>query len=329
MKRILTLLIALASLNGFSQDPEFTQFYANPIYLNPALAGSNGCPRLNMNYRNQWANISGAFVTNSVSYDQFVNVLQGGVALSITNDMAGKNTLNWTTINLAYSYHLQVTRKFTLLFGAQAGWSQKFLDWSKLTFGDQIDPRRGFIYQTGDLPRGNFWGDGGNWGTKGFFDLSAGIVGYSENFYFGFAAKHLNTPEESLILNPDGQSNLPMRFTGHIGANIEFGKGSQYANVTSISPNVIYTYQDGFMQLNVGTYIKYGAFTAGAWWRPRDAFILSIGIDAGSFRFGYSYDITISELTNASGGSHELSLGFTLPCKDKPKRFRTISCPSF
>ena len=70
-------------------------------------------------------------------------------------------------------------------------------------------------------------------------------------------------------------------------------------------------------------------FTAGAWWRPRDAFILSVGIDAGSFRFGYSYDITISPLTNASGGSHELSLGFNFSCKEKPKRFRTISCPSF
>ena len=328
-KIIIGFLLIFVNATSFAQDPEFTQFYANPIYLNPAMAGTHGCPRLNLNYRNQWPSISGAFVTNSVSYDQFVNVLQGGVALMVTNDMAGKNTLNWTTVNLAYSYHLQVSRKFTLLFGAQAGWNQKFLDWSKLTFGDQIDPRRGFIYQTGDLPRGNFWGDGQDWGTKGFFDLSAGIVGYSENFYFGFAAKHLNTPEESLILNPDGQSDLPMRFTGHIGANIEFGKGSQYANVTSISPNVIYTYQDGFMQLNVGTYIKYGAFTAGAWWRARDAFILSIGIDAGAFRFGYSYDITISPLTNASGGSHELSLGFNFSCKDKPKRFRTISCPSF
>ena len=66
------------------------------------------------------------------------------------------------------------------------------------TFGDQIDPRRGFIYQTGDLPRGRLLENG--WGTKGFIDLSAGIVGYSENFYFGFAAKHLNTPEENEML---------------------------------------------------------------------------------------------------------------------------------
>jgi type IX secretion system PorP/SprF family membrane protein len=328
MKKLLFGVFAfILSLNSFGQDPEFTQFYANPIYLNPAMAGTHGCPRLNLNYRNQWPSITGAFVTNSISYDQFVNVLQGGIAVMVTNDMAGKNTLNWSTINVAYSYHLQVSRKFTMLFGAQAGWNQKFLDWNKLTFGDQIDPRRGFIYQTGDLPRGRLLESG--WGTKGFFDLSAGFVGYSKNFYFGFAAKHLNTPEESMILNPDGQSNLPMRFTGHMGANIEFGQNSQYANVTSLSPNIIYTYQDGFMQLNFGTYITYGAFTAGAWWRARDAFILSIGVDAGSFRVGYSYDITISPLTNASGGSHELSMGFNFNCKEKLNKFRTISCPSF
>jgi type IX secretion system PorP/SprF family membrane protein len=319
---VAALFLACADLNA--QDPEFTQFYANPIYLNPAFAGSHGCPRLNMNHRNQWPAISGAFVTNSISYDQFVNTLQGGIAFMVTNDMAGKNTINWSTVNLAYSYHLQINRKFSLLFGAQATWNQKFLDWSKLTFGDQIDPRRGFIYQTGDLPRGTIMDNG--WGTRGFFDVSAGFVGFSKNFFFGFCAKHLNQPQESLIL---GDARMPMRFTGHMGANIEFGKGSQYQNVTAISPNVIYSYQDGFMQLNVGTYIKYGVFTAGFWLRARDAFIMTIGIDSGTFRFGYSYDVTVSQLTNASGGSHELSLGLNFNCKSKPEKFRTISCPSF
>lgn len=327
MKKLYLLFFILASISGRAQDPEFTQFYANPIYLNPAMAGTHGCPRLALNHRNQWPSLSGAFVTNTISYDQFSNILQGGIAVMVTNDMAGKNTLNWNTVNLAYSYHLQVTREFTFLFGAQATWNQKFLDWNKLSFGDQIDPHRGFVYQTGDLPRGRILDNG--WGTKGFFDVSAGIVGYSEVFYFGFAAKHLNTPEESLILNPDGDSRLPMRFTGHMGANIEFGAGSQYQNKTSISPNVIYSYQDGFMQLNFGTYVQYGAFTAGAWWRARDAFILTVGIDAGTFRFGYSYDVTISKLTNASGGSHELSMGFLFNCSKPPKKFRTISCPSF
>ena len=68
------------------------------------------------------------------------------------------------------------------MFGAQATWNQKFVDWDKLTFGDQIDPRRGFVYKTGDVQRGRILSN--NWGTKGFFDVTAGFVGFSKNFYF-------------------------------------------------------------------------------------------------------------------------------------------------
>jgi type IX secretion system PorP/SprF family membrane protein len=115
-----------------------------------------------------------------------------------------------------------------------------------------------------------------------------------------------------------------------MGAEIKLGSKSQYNNSTSIMPNVIYQYQNGFQELALGTYIKYGVFTAGAWYRNRDAFILSIGVNTGKFKVGYSYDVTVSKLNNGvSGGSHEISLGFNLNCKDKPVTFRTISCPSF
>jgi len=74
LKRIVLILTVLFSLgiseNLFAQDPEFTQFYANPLYLNPAFAGTARCPRVNLNYRNQWPAISGTYVTYSASYDQ-------------------------------------------------------------------------------------------------------------------------------------------------------------------------------------------------------------------------------------------------------------------
>ena len=134
-------------------------------------------------------------------------------------------------------------------------------------------------------------------------------------------------PNESMII---GTSRLPMRFTGHAGAEIVLGGKSQYQNKTSIMHNIIYQYKNGFQELSIGTYIKYGVFTAGAWYWNRDAFILSIGIKTGNFKIGYSYDVTVSKLNNGvSGGSHEVSLGLNLKCKDKPVSFRTISCPSF
>jgi type IX secretion system PorP/SprF family membrane protein len=221
-------------------------------------------------------------------------------------------------LGLIYSYHLQLGRKWKLQFGARAAWYQKFLDWDKLTFGDMIDPRRGFIYSTGDVPRG---------GSRGFFDASAGLVLFNKYFFAGAAVHHLNRPNESMIV---GDSKMPIRVTGHMGAEIQLGRKSKYSNGTSIMPNVIYQYQNGFMELSVGTYVKYGPVNIGVWYRNRDAFILTAGINTGKFKLGYSYDVTVSKLNNGvSGGSHEISLGLNLNCKQRPTTFKLVSCPSF
>lgn len=319
LKRIIIVgLICLSGGVAQAQDPQFTQFYANPLYLNPAFAGSHGCPRFAMNYRNEWPSLTGNYVTYSASWDQYFKNISGGIGIIGMHDQQGSGTIYTSMLGLIYSYHLKVNRKFSMLFGARAAMFNKYLDWDKLTFGDMIDPRRGFIYATGDVPRG---------GSRYFFDASAGAVGYSKHFFFGVAVHHLNMPNESMII---GESRLPMRFTGHAGAEIVLGQKSQYKNKTSIMPNIIYQYQNGFQELALGTHVKYGIFNAGAWYRNRDAFILSIGINTGKFKLGYSYDVTVSKLNNGvSGGSHEVSLGLNLNCKDKPVSFRTISCPSF
>ena len=62
-------LVSFCGTIAIAQEPTFTQFYANPLYLNPAFAGSNKCPRVNLNYRNEWPNLSGNYVTYSASYD--------------------------------------------------------------------------------------------------------------------------------------------------------------------------------------------------------------------------------------------------------------------
>jgi type IX secretion system PorP/SprF family membrane protein len=318
IKIMVLYLLCNATNTVIAQDPTFTQFYANPIYLNPAFSGSHGCARFSLNYRNEWPKISGNYQTYSASYDQYFKSISGGIGVLITHDEQGQGTIKTSMLGLAYSYHLKLSRKFSLMFGARAAWYQKSLDWDKLTFGDMIDPRKGFIFQTGDEKRG---------GNAGFFDASGGILGYSKHFFVGAAVHHLNRPNESMII---GNSPMPMRFTGHMGADIKIGSKSKYNNGTSIMPSIIYQYQNGFQEINIGTYLKYSNLTIGAWFRNRDAFILAVGINTGTFKVGYSYDITVSKLNNGiSGGSHEVSLGFNLNCKAKPVTFRTISCPSF
>ena len=82
----LVVLFGWMSLNASAQDPQFTQFYANPLYLNPAFAGSHGCPRFATNYRNEWPSLSGNYVTYSVSYDQYFKTISGGIGVIATHD---------------------------------------------------------------------------------------------------------------------------------------------------------------------------------------------------------------------------------------------------
>ncbi len=313
-----TVALCMIGINSNAQDPTFTQFYANPLYLNPALAGSHGCSRFASNYRNEWPKLTGNYTTYSASWDSYFKNISGGIGILATHDQQGQGTINTSMLGLIYSYHLQLGRKWKLQFGARASWYQKYLDWDKLTFGDMIDPRRGFIYSTGDVPRG---------GSRGFFDASAGLVLFNKYFFAGAAVHHLNRPNESMIV---GDSKMPIRVTGHMGAEIQLGRRSKYSNGTSIMPNVIYQYQNGFMELSVGTYVKYGPLNIGVWYRNRDAFILTAGINTGKFKLGYSYDVTVSKLNNGvSGGSHEISLGINLNCKQRPTTFKLVSCPSF
>jgi len=319
----ITLIIAFGLLLGFSktsfgQDPEFTQFYSNPLYLNPAFAGSKVCPRVAINHRNQWANLSGSFVTTSASFDRLIEGISGGLGFLVMTDNAAK-TLKTTRFSGMYAYNKSVSRKFSINVGAEATFFQKSIDWDKLTFGDMIDPRRGFVYQTNDIRRE---------GAVTGIDFSAGVIGYTENFFFGFAAHHLTEPEESLIKS--GESKLPMKYTGHAGAVIPLGGGGKYhASDASVSPNILFRQQGTFTQLNMGVYIKKGPLTGGIWYRNQDAFITSIGIETDYFKIGYSYDVTVSKLSLASGGSHELSMGINFKCRKKKPKFRTISCPSF
>src|SRR3954470_13349403 len=126
---LLTNLFIIGILQDLkAQDPQFTQFYANPLYLNPAFAGTARCPRICLNYRNQWPNLSGTYVTYSASYDQHVDVMAGGIGLLVTTDDQARGTLKTTTASFMYSYHLPVNREFSLKMGLQATYFQKTLD---------------------------------------------------------------------------------------------------------------------------------------------------------------------------------------------------------
>lgn len=299
-----------------AQDPEFTQFYANPLYLNPALAGNRICPRVNISYRAQWPGIYGTYSTIGASVDRLAYKVKGGVGLMIMNDRAGQGTLNTTGIGLIYAPHVTISPRTWISAAIQVGYWQKTLNWSKLNFGDQIDPRLGNIYTTSEVA-----GDQ----SVGNFDLAAGLVFNSEHFYAGAAIHHILEPNESFM---GGTSILPRKYTLHAGGIIPLSKG-RYEDESYISPNVLYQKQGDFQQLNLGMYVKKGSIVGGLWYRGADSFIVLLGVEAGKLRLGYSYDVTVSKLTNASAGAHEVTLGYQFSCKPPAKKYRPGICPSW
>lgn len=313
---IVIVLLCTTALVGRAQDPQFTQFYANPLYLNPAFAGSIRCPRVALNTRIQWAGISGNYRTYAASFDMHVDALQGGIGIRFMRDEAGQATITSHNVAFMYSYQIKLSRKVSMRIAAEVAFMQRSLNTRDLTFGDMIDDRFGFIYATNEILEQD---------EVYMPDFALGTVIYSDMFYGGLAFHHITEPNEGFL----GNSKLPFKFTAHFGAMIPIGKKRKYAGEAFISPNILFHLQQTFYQLNIGLYAGKGPFVGGIWYRNNDSFIALVGIQKGIFRIGYSYDVTISRLTQKTAGSHEISLGLHFGCKQPRKRFRTVRCPSF
>ncbi len=313
----------LVGFEAKSQDAHFTQAYANPLYLNPAFAGINRCPTLSINYRNQYP-VAGVYQTYSAGYDQYVEGMKGGIGFLALRDEAGNGVLTNTEFSGIYSYHLQVTRKFTILAGLQATLRQRGLNWGDFQFPDEIDPFFGFVRESQEVAPGQ--------NTNTHFDLSTGFIGFTERFYIGFAAHHLTQPNEAFFTT----SKLPIKFTTHAGFTIPLGRKRLNNSIQNyIVPNIVYQTQNANQQITASTSFSRGPLSGGVGLRfsdvNTDAFVLLLGYapPEGEWKIGYSYDLTISEAQNAFGGAHEISLGYQFPCRVRKRVNRAIKCPKF
>lgn len=317
------LLTLLTGFAAFGQDPHFSQFYANRLYLNPAFAGVDKCPKLSLNYRNQYPTI-GVYETFSVSYDQYVSSLRGGLGVMVMRDEAAQGALTLTEASAIYSYHLSVSRKFQLLAGFQATFRQRGLDFNALTFPDQIDQFYGFVRPTSEIPPDQ--------PTTQHVDISVGLIGYGENYYFGVAGHHLTEPNEAFYT----ESKLPFKLTVHGGASIPVGR-KRLANSKQsyLIPNVVYQRQGNIGQFTLGLSFNRGFITGGLAYRNSetnpDALVAIVGITPPNwpFQFGYSYDFTISNFGGAGNGAHEISLSYRFKCVNRTRRAQELKCPSF
>jgi type IX secretion system PorP/SprF family membrane protein len=324
----------------YAQDVEFSQFYANKLYMNPAFAGSIYDSRLALNYRNQWPEVRSAYETYAVSYDFYSYLLSGGLGVSVLQDSQGGGILKTTSMSGIYCHTFNFRKGLMVKGALQMGFTERHLDWTSFVYPDQIDdfhltgiPSQ-FTNET--VPDNN---------KNGFFDLSSGVlIGYKEMF-LGFAAHHLLEPDETFKDESD-YSKLPRKYTIHFGMEIPLSIRGLHREVYRLSPNVVMRHQGSNKQINYGLYAIYNKLILGMWYRDNfeleyDAVILQIGYKYQNWQLSYSYDKTISKLVHTNAGAHEISVNLKInnhyhkkyKCIEryyrKKHRVGRISCPAF
>ncbi len=338
-KYILTCLcLFMGVFAANAQDPQFSQFYAAPLYLSPSFAGSALAPRAIINYRNQWPALDASFITYAASFDYYFPKVNSGVGLLITHDNQGLGGLRSTDIGGQYSYRLQLSENLFFQPGFQVSFVMRDANFANLTFGDQFNNRGQIPGQpTAEILPG---------GNKAYVDFSSGGLLYTERFYVGLSAHHINRPNQSLL---DDVSRLPMRTTVHAGYKIPLDESTARGLAEdvnsperSITPAVLYRMQGKYDQLDAGLYVTYDPLVFGVWYRGlpikryeqglnnNDAVIFLFGFKYESLSVGYSYDLTISNLGIATGGAHELSVTYMFNNPQRRNKFaKRIPCPKF
>lgn len=318
-----------------AQDMQFTQFYATPLYLNPAFTGANVCSRVSMTYRNQWPGVNTAYQSYLLSFDHYLDAQHVGIGLQIASDKSGSGALRTTLINPSFAFETKLNKRIGIRFGIQPGVTIKSIQFDKLTFGDQIS-RGGSSNPSSvasvESPTQN----------KAFVDVGAGALIYTSNLWLGTSFYHINKPNESIM----GATNsaLPIKYSVHGGAKLAINKDEKDSDLRKyISLVMNYKGQGKFDQFDFGVYYTQYKINLGVWYRGipgfksyktgyanNDAMAFLVGYQAPKFNVGYSYDLTISQLTNRSKGAHEITMAFQL-CNtktNKPKRV-LVSCPKF
>jgi type IX secretion system PorP/SprF family membrane protein len=326
---ILLLFILLKGLTSFGQDHLYSQFFNSPLYLNPALTGQFKADlRMNLIYRNQWTNVPGTLSYVSGSIDYNVPQFGGGIGLLFTRSSEGTAYLDKTNISGLYSYSIG-SDDFVLSFGLQAGMTNRKIDYSKLIFGDQIDPELGIIpgsSSAGNLPFNN----------KFYFDSGVGTNLVIGEFNIGAALQHINQPNESFTGQP---AKLPMRFNANISYRMDLDafENMDDDDKTYVIPSVVFYKQSKFDSYSVGLQYKRRGVNVGLSYRSGaqtgpSAVVLSLIFDmfinkegGEKLRFGVSHDAALQGLTYGNtAGSTEGSIGYetTLPSRtDASPRF--------
>jgi type IX secretion system PorP/SprF family membrane protein len=309
----LFLLLFGVLCTGIAQvDPHFSQYYAYPGFINPALTGvMDGNYRATVLYRSQWQNMDGGFKTPGLLAD-----IKAGENISL-----GVNVMNQSAAGGLFNYlNSYASFAFTgLRFGKQ-GYHRVSLGISAGVINSKVNPgkfRSGSQWSVSEgfdpsLPTQEF-------ATKtaaSSFDAGAGAVYFDgtpnrkANMFIGMSVWHLTRPTLSFA-GTGNEQKIPVRITAHGGVRINLQENF------SLVPNLLYMKQGQAEEKMLGAYGQYTLNTQsdlmlGFNYRWDDALVPYVGITYKDFVLGASYDATISDLGKVAGNvnSFEISLSF-------------------
>ena len=311
----------------------YSQFTLNPIYYNPAYTGISEGLRLRTNYRKQWPNLPGDYRSYNFNMDFGIRSIPGagGLGLMFDKHIAGAGYYERVKVGVPVSVRIPLFENLIIQMGGMASLVQKSIDWNKLVFVDQLDPRFGNIYTT------SFSTPGDNKIT--YPDIDFGMLfrwvgsAYGGKEFIvttGFAVHHLFSPNESFY--DYNSAPLPRRLVitaDVIIQNQYHGRGlnsrSSFKKDFKINPGFIFERQQNFQTFSVGLNVYKSNIYAGIWYRNENfdftisnAVIIMAGIsaninDESRIKFMYSYDMMLTQsYARDAGGTHEISIIFEL-----------------
>jgi len=313
----LLFLFGLSPLTpSYGQDVSFSQYYANPLYLNPAFAGTIGAPRVAVQYRDQWHQFDNAYSSYTASLDLPVDKLQGGIGLYVMNDAQANNILNNFQLNAAYSVRVQINDDLFAHAGIQVGYAENSLKTGDLIFADNLE-------SNGGIPGTS--AESFDETKLSYIDYGMGLLLYSKKVFGGIAVHHLAEPDLSFSEDNPYDNKLPRKYSVHAGARLPIFRHGHLRKKFDISPQIIFQKQGISDQINYGMFATKRGLTAGAWFRQNfgaryDAMIFVIGFVNYKFQLTYSYDWTISSLAGRTGGTSEISLAFVINKRKQANR---------
>jgi type IX secretion system PorP/SprF family membrane protein len=339
MKKIFTLItFVFVCMSLRAQDVQYSQFYAAPLYLNPALTGSSEMTRIGVNYRNQWPGLDQSFRSYSAYIDHYMFNANSGVGLIFNRSEQSMASLSVSEIGVTYAYRLRLGFRSFLRMGGQVSYMDRDAYFGDMIFGSQIDGQTGAI--------GDFSGENLSQDVRHqFMDYSFGMLYHNENVWFGLSGHHLTQPNTSFV---EGQmSQLPLKLSAHGGVKFDLSGGTskeffnQKTGTRELTLAFNYKNQASFSQLDMGAQINLQPIVLGVWYRGipvtsleqpnHESIIALVGISLGTgLDIGYSHDFTMSSLGNANtGGAHEISLRYSFLAGNAKEAGRKSSMPCF